>query len=44
MFNAKTIGLLVIIMYNHALHPYHEEIRRKKVCRYKRRMIPDERK
>ena len=28
MLNAKTIGFLLIIMSNHDLHPYHEEIRR----------------
>ena len=28
MLNAKTIGFLLIIMSNHDLHPYHEEIGR----------------
>ena len=42
MLNAKTIGFLLIIMSNHDLHPYHEEIGRYKVCRYKRRITPDE--
>ena len=42
MLNAKTIGFLLIIVSNHDLHPYHEEIGRYKVCRYKRRITPDE--
>ena len=42
MLNAKTIGFLLIIMSNHDLYPYHEEIGRYKVCRYKRQITPDE--